>query len=62
MMHCPICGEEMERYKEEPCYSRRKRVEYKRRYFRCEKDDTWGRLEIPVRPLSAFDKQPAQSL
>jgi hypothetical protein len=61
-MLCPKCGEEMKRYKEEPCYSQRKGVEYKRTYYRCERDDVWGQLEIPVGPLSEFDKQRAPSV
>lgn len=54
-MLCPICGQEMDRFKEEPCYSTKKRIEYKRTYYRCEKDDTWARLEIPIGPMKEFD-------
>jgi len=50
-MLCPICGQEMDRYQEEPCYSRRKQIEYKRTRYRCVQDDVWGRLETPVGPL-----------
>jgi len=56
-MLCPICGKEMKRYKEEPCISARKNIEYKRTYYHCEVDDTWGRLEIPVGPLLEHYKQ-----
>ncbi len=59
-MVCPVCGQEMARYKEEPCYSRTRNVEYKRTYYRCEKDDTWGRLEVPVGPIKEFDLARAQ--
>ncbi len=48
----------MDRYKEEPSYSNRKQIEYKRTFYRCEQDDTWGRLEVPVGPLKKFDAQP----
>ena len=58
-MQCPVCGKQMDRYKEEPSYSSRKQVEYKRTFYRCEQDDTWATLEVPVGPLKEFDAQRA---
>lgn len=46
-MECPCCGEKMHIYKEEPCFSRKDGKRYKRTKYRCERDDIWGRLEIP---------------
>ena len=57
-MICPICGQEMVPYKEEPCYGRQKRIEYKRTRYRCERDDTWGRLEVPVGPMKEVEQEP----
>lgn len=54
-MHCPVYGQGMKQYKEEPSYSRRKQIEYKRTFYRCEKDDIWSRLEVPVGPMNAAD-------
>ncbi|GAC1365729.1 MAG: hypothetical protein NVS2B12_29370 [Ktedonobacteraceae bacterium] len=51
-MLCPVCQQEMTNYKEEPCYSRNRQVEYKRTYYRCRKDDTWGRIEVPIVPYT----------
>jgi hypothetical protein len=56
-MHCPVCQREMQSYKEEPCYGKRTNTEYKRTYYRCVQDDTWGRLEIPVGVISEADQQ-----
>lgn len=46
-MECPRCGEKMLIYKEEPCFSKDGK-QYKRTKYRCEHDDVWGRLEVPV--------------
>ncbi len=51
-MKCPICQQEMRQYKEEPCFDRRKQKEYRRTFYRCDADDTWGRYEVPVGPIS----------
>jgi hypothetical protein len=56
-MRCPICDEEMQQYKEEPSISKRTNTQYKRTYYRCRKDDTWGRLEVPAGPMSEAEKQ-----
>ena len=47
-MNCPVCGQAMCLYKEEPCYNKKTHTEYRRTRYRCEQDDTWGRLEVPV--------------
>lgn len=60
-MQCPICGQEMTQYKEEPCYNTKMQIEYKRTRYKCEKDDTWGRLEIPVGPMKQVDRADAHS-
>ncbi len=54
-MLCPTCKQEMKRYQEEPCFSKTKRIEYTRVRYKCEKDDVWGQLEIPVGPMSQSD-------
>ena len=61
-MHCPVCGQAMNYYKEEPCSSRKKKIEYKRTLYRCEQDDTWGRIEVPVGPIKAFDQARAPAI
>jgi hypothetical protein len=58
-MLCPICQQEMAPYKEEPCYGKRTNTEYKRTYYRCEQDDTWGRMEVPVGHSKEFDQKRA---
>ena len=56
-MNCPICQQIMEEYKYEPSYSSKKQIEYRRTFYRCKKDDTWGRMEVPVGPLRECDRQ-----
>jgi len=46
-MECPLCGEQMRVYKEEPCFNSKDGKRYKRTRYRCEHDDIWGRLEVP---------------
>lgn len=46
-MKCPICNNDMELYQEEPAYSKKKGINYKRTRYVCRTDDVWGRLEIP---------------
>lgn len=46
-MKCPICNGDMELYQEEPAYSKKKSITYKRSKYVCRKDDVWGRLEVP---------------
>ena len=58
-MQCPICNKPMKEYKEEPSYSTKKQIEYRRTFYRCEDDDTWGRMEIPVGQIKEFDRQRA---
>lgn len=61
-MHCPVCGKEMVRWKEKPSFDQNRQIEYRRIHYRCEADDTWGRYEIPVGPMRAFDvnREPVQ--
>jgi hypothetical protein len=47
----------MNLYKEQPSYNKERSKEYKRTHFKCEKDDSWLRVEVPV---GAVDQQPAQ--
>ena len=56
-MQCPICQQAMKEYKQESSYSTAKKIEYRRTFYRCEKHDTWGRIEVPIGPLSEFDQQ-----
>jgi hypothetical protein len=56
-MHCPVCGQEMRSDKAQACFGRKTNTEYKRTYYRCEKDDVWGRLEVPVGPISELDQK-----
>jgi hypothetical protein len=58
-MQCPVCNQEMQKNKEEPCFGRSTNTEYKRTYYRCEKDDVWGRLEVPVGTIRESDQKRA---
>lgn len=46
-MDCPICQEPMEEYKQETSHGSQEK-EYRRTFYRCAKDDTWGRTEVPL--------------
>jgi hypothetical protein len=58
-MFCPTCGEEMFMYKQDSSFSTKKSVKYQRSRYKCERDDTWGSLEIPVGPMTPEEKQHA---
>ncbi len=57
-MLCPLCNIEMTAYKEEPCFSMKKGVVYKRTCYVCRDDDVWGRVEVPQGKLSQEQKAP----
>ncbi len=59
-MLCPICGNEMEQYKDEPSRNSKTGKQYQRTFYRCVTDDTWGRYEIPIEPMSSIDPQKAE--
>ncbi len=54
-MGCPVCNQPMVKWKVKPAYDQKKKIEYRREHYRCEKDDVWGRLEIPVGPMREYD-------
>ena len=57
-MHCPICQQEMTLWKEELARNKKREgAAYLRRRYRCEKDDVWGRLEVPTGTVSTPDPQ-----
>lgn len=62
-MQCPVCGQQMVRWKETRSFDRKRLIEYRRVHYRCEADDTWGRYEIPVGPMqqSDVDRESIQS-
>lgn len=56
-MLCPVCRQPMVQWKVEPAYSQKKKIEYRREYYQCEKDDVWGRYEIPAGTMQEDDIQ-----
>ena len=54
-MLCPVCHQPMAKWKVTPAYDRKRQIEYRREHYRCEKDDTWGRLETPIGPMRVDD-------
>ncbi len=60
-MFCPICNEEMTQWKEELARNKKRATgaTYLRRRYRCEKDDTWGRIEVPVGTIQSADQHRA---
>lgn len=59
-MHCPLCHEEMTLWKEELASNKKKSastVTYLRRRYRCEKDDVWGRIEVPTGVITGPDQR-----
>jgi hypothetical protein len=49
----------MSLYKQDSSFSTKKSVKYQRLRYKCERDDTWGSLEIPVGPMTPEEKQRA---
>jgi len=45
----------MVKWKVKPAYDQKRKIEYRREHYRCEKDDTWGRVEIPVGQMREYD-------
>lgn len=60
-MICPICHQGMEEWKTTQSFDQKRKIEYRRVHFRCTKDDTWGRVEIPVGEMREFDLNRRQS-
>jgi hypothetical protein len=56
-MFCPLCGEKMSMYKQDSSFSTKKSVTYQRSRYKCERDDTWSSLEIPVGPMTLEEKR-----
>ena len=54
-MMCPVCHQPMVKWKVKPAYDQKRKIEYRREHYRCEKDDTWGRVEIPVGQMREYD-------
>jgi hypothetical protein len=53
-MVCPVCHQPMVKWKVKSAYDQKKKIEYRREHYRCEKDDVWGRYEIPVGPMREY--------
>jgi hypothetical protein len=49
----------MSLYQQDSSFSTKKSVKYQRSRYTCERDDTWGSLEIPVGPMTPEEKQRA---
>jgi hypothetical protein len=58
-MECPRCGEKMRVYKEEPCFNSKDGKRYRRIKYLCERDDVWGRLEVPDDEANESPEVPA---
>lgn len=51
-MECPRCGNKMRPFKEEACFNSRDGKRYKRTQYHCQRDNVWGRLEVPDNAVS----------
>jgi hypothetical protein len=49
-------------WKVKPAYDWKRNIAYRREYYRCERDDVWGRLEIPIGSIQEYPPAKQQAV